>query len=73
LGIELNPLTLEGIRERIREMTDLELCQDGQSAKAMADPTRNFDQPNPVFEIQLREARLEWRRRHPKLPSTESE
>jgi hypothetical protein len=49
----------EAYRKRLHEMTDLEL----------SDPKKNFGTPNPAFKIQLDEARAEWRRRHPKLPT----
>jgi hypothetical protein len=54
------------IRARLRKMSDLELRKFGQSARNMADPKKNFGSPNPAFQIQLDEARAEWRRRHPK-------
>jgi hypothetical protein len=54
------------IRARLRKMSDLELRKVGRSARDMADPKKNFGPPNPAFQIQLDEARAEWRRRHPK-------
>jgi hypothetical protein len=57
------------IRERLREMSDLELRKFGRSARDMADPRKNFGSPNP-FQIQLDEARAEWRRRHPASSNT---
>ena len=66
--IQAMPENLEQIRERLRKMTDLELRQYGRSARNMADPGKNFGTPNPSFQIQLDEARLEWKRNHPKLP-----
>jgi hypothetical protein len=63
--IQTNPEDLERIRERLRKMSDLELRKFGRSASAMADPKKNFGPPNPAFQIQLDEARAEWRRRHP--------
>jgi hypothetical protein len=65
-GIQATSENVEQIRERLRKMSDLELRKFGQAAKWMADPTRNFGPPNPSFQIQLDEARAEWRRRHPK-------
>jgi hypothetical protein len=32
----------------------------------MANPKKNFGPPDPAFQIQLDEARAEWRRRHPR-------
>jgi hypothetical protein len=60
------------IRERIHRMSDSELLRYGQAARYMADPRNNAGEPNPSFQVQLDEARLEWRRRHSKLPLSES-
>jgi hypothetical protein len=64
--IQAEPESVEQIRERLRKMSDLELRKFGQSAKVMSDPAKNFGTPNPAFKIQLDEARVEWRRRHPR-------
>jgi hypothetical protein len=64
--IQPNPEDVEQIRARLRKMSDLELRKFGRSASVMADPKKNFGTPNPAFQIQLDEARAEWRRRHPK-------
>ncbi len=64
-GIQVMPENVEQIRERLRKMSDLELRQYGRAARNMADPRKNFGAPNPAFQIQLDEARAEWRRRHP--------
>ena len=65
-GIQFNPESVEQIRERLRKMSDLELRRDGQAARNLSDPAKNLGNPNPAFAVQLREARAEWRRRHPK-------
>jgi len=57
---------VEQIRERIRAMSDTELRKYGRAAAHMANPKKNYGKPNPAFNIQLDEARAEWRRRHPK-------
>jgi hypothetical protein len=64
--IQTEPEDIEKIRARIRKMSDLELRQYGRGSRDLADPKRNFGLPNPSFQIQLNEARAEWRRRHPK-------
>ena len=61
----MNPEDIQQIRERLRNMTDLELRKFGRAASDMANPRKNFGKPNPTFQIQLDEARAEWRRRHP--------
>jgi hypothetical protein len=66
--IQSIPEDIEQIRERLREMSDLELRKYGRAARNMADPRKNFGAPNPAFQIQLNEARAEWRRRHPNPP-----
>ena len=62
--IQTEPEDIERIRERLHNMTDRELREYGRAAAHMADPRKNRN-PNPSFQIQLDEARAEWRRRHP--------
>jgi hypothetical protein len=64
--IQTDPEDIEQIRERLRKMSDHELRKFGRSASVMADPKKNFGTPNPAFQIQLDEARAEWRRCYPK-------
>jgi hypothetical protein len=64
--IQTEPEDIERIRERLRKMSDLELRQYGRAARDLADPKKNYGPPNPSFQIQLDEARAEWRRSHPK-------
>jgi hypothetical protein len=64
--IQTDSINIDQIRERLRKMSDLELRKFGRAAKDMADPRKNFGSPNPAFQIQLDEARAEWRRRHSK-------
>jgi hypothetical protein len=63
--IQSIPEDIEQIRERIRKMSDLELRKYGRAARELADPKKNHGKPNPSFQVQLDEARAEWRRRHP--------
>jgi hypothetical protein len=63
--IQTNSEDIERIRARIRKKTDRELREYGRYAAHMADLRRNRN-PNPSFQMQLDEARAEWRRRHPK-------
>lgn len=60
---------IEQIRERLRKMSDHELRKFGRAASDMADPRKNFGKSNQTFQIQLDEARAEWRRRHPADPA----
>jgi hypothetical protein len=57
--------SIEQIRERIRKMSDAELRKYGRAAQDSSDPRKNFDPRNSAFQVQLDEARAEWRRRHP--------
>jgi hypothetical protein len=66
--IQSEPEDTEQIRARILKMSDRELRQYGRAAAHMADPRKNRN-PNPSFQIQLDEARAEWRRRHRKSES----
>lgn len=68
MSIQTDAEDLDRIRERLRQMSDLELRKYGRAARDMADPKKNFGPPNPSFQIQLDEARAEWRRRHPVNP-----
>jgi hypothetical protein len=62
------PLNVEDLRARLRKMSDPELLRFGQAAKELCRPGNN----NPNFLLQLDEARVEWKRRHPRLPLSES-
>jgi hypothetical protein len=62
--IQTEPEDIERIRARIRKISDLELRKYGRAARDLADPKKNYGPPNPSFQIQLDEARAEWR--HPK-------
>lgn len=65
--IQTHDESIEQIRERLRKMSDLELRQYGRAARELTDPKKNYGRPpNLAFQIQLDEARAEWRRRHPK-------
>jgi hypothetical protein len=70
--IQFEPDDIERIRERVHRMSDIELLRFGQAARYLADPKNNAGEPNPSFQIQLDEARLEWKRRHAKLPLSAS-
>lgn len=68
-----NELDLEGLRIRLRNMSDQELQRFGQAAKFMCLPGANSGEPpRQVFVIQLEEARKEWKRRNPDLPLSDS-
>jgi hypothetical protein len=64
--IQAFPEDIEQIRARLHKMSDRELREYGRAAAHMADPRKNHGKPNPSFQIQLDEARAEWRRRHAK-------
>ena len=56
---------IQFLQKRLREMSDEKLLQFGRDAKYMCSPSANLGQPpREVFVIQLREAKLEWRRRY---------
>ena len=62
-----NHVDIESLRARLRKMTDVELLRFGKDNRYMCSPYANLGKP-PLepFVVQLREARAEWRRRHPK-------
>ena len=65
-------LDLDELRARLRAMDDRMLKQWGKSAAYMCTPEANLGAPpREVFVVQLRKARAEWRRRHPKVPPIE--
>ena len=66
--IQLRPESPEELRERLRQMSDLELRRFGQRARKLSDPKMNFGATEPHVR-ELEEARAEWRRRHPAGPS----
>jgi hypothetical protein len=65
-SIQLADFDVEGLRARLRKMSDEELRKFDKAARYMISPTANMGKaPLPTFVLQLEEARAEWRRRHP--------
>jgi hypothetical protein len=64
VSIQSEEFNVYQLRHRLKKMSESELLRFGQAAKFVC-RDRN---PPEAFLIQLREARAEWRRRHPKLP-----
>jgi hypothetical protein len=60
MSVELSEV--ERLRERLRMMPDAELLQFCDAARILC-AAKN---PQKAFQVQLREARAEWMRRHPK-------
>ena len=56
----------EELRAWLRNMTDAQLLEFGKAAASVCRPPRNRP-VREVFREQLREARAEWRRRHPEM------
>ena len=67
--IQLRPESPEELRERLRQMSDLELRRFGQRARRLSDPKMNFGATEPHV-IELEAARTGWRRRHPAKSAT---
>jgi hypothetical protein len=66
-GIGLEGFDIEKLRERLQKMTDAQLLEFGRAARRLCGPEATFGKPpREVFVTQLKEARAEWRRRHPK-------
>jgi len=63
MSMAVGHFDLEEHRKRLRKMTDEQLLRHGKSARFLVENDKN---PLPVFVLQLKEARAEWRRRHPK-------
>jgi len=49
----------------------LNYASTDDAARDLADPKKNYGPPNSTFQVQLDEARAEWRRRHPKKSAME--
>jgi hypothetical protein len=61
-----DPIDLDEIRAELYEMSDKELIERGKSLAFLCSPKQNFGKPpREVWAVQLKEARAEWRRRHP--------
>ena len=65
-SIQMAEFDREALRTRLQKMSDEQLRKFGETAKYMVSPTANMGKPPlPTFVLQLAEARVEWRRRHP--------
>jgi hypothetical protein len=58
--------------QHLKTMPETELLRFGQVVKYMCSLEVNCDPPLERFLVQLREAKAEWRRRHPQLPLVDS-
>ena len=60
------PFDVESLRQRLMKMSDAALREFGEAARYMCSPAANAGKPpREEFVIHLREAREEWKRRHP--------
>jgi len=65
--------SLVALRKRLRKMSYTNLHRFLQAAKYMCSPGPNLEHsPRESFVIQLQEARVEWKRRNPELPLSDS-
>jgi hypothetical protein len=55
---------LESLRSKLRNLTEAELVQFGKTLRDKWDKSLSAEQKKNLME--LKEARAEWRRRHPK-------
>ncbi len=67
IEFESPEVQLQTLRERLRKMTDAELVQFGKQVRQLSGP-RVSAIPDP-WQVQLAEARAEWRRTHPQAGS----
>jgi hypothetical protein len=65
-------VNVEELRQHLRAMPETELLRFGQAVKYMCSPESNYRPSREVSIVQLREARTEWRRRHPEPPLDDS-
>ena len=64
ISFESSEVQLLKLRERLRLMSDEELVKFGKIVRGLSEPRVGVT-PDP-WKAQLKEARAEWRRRHPK-------
>ena len=68
-----NESDIEGLRQRLRRMSNPELLMFGVTTKCLCSLETSPDQSPPGgVLVQLREAREEWTKRNPSLPPSES-
>jgi hypothetical protein len=73
VGIQTTRFDVQSLRSGLRSMDDAELLRFGQAAMYMCSSYANSLAPlREEFVIQVEESRAEWRRRYPKMPSSES-
>jgi len=64
---------VDELRAQLRKMDDVKLSEFGEAARYMTAIRANMGKPSlHVYEVQLQEAKAEWRRRHPKNWQSES-
>jgi len=64
VAFQSEEVQLQKLRERLRLMSDSELIKFGKLVRGLSEPRVGVT-PDP-WKAQLKEARAEWRRRHPK-------
>ena len=64
MSIGFRKTTPEEIRAKLEKMTDAELIHHGELMREFAQPSPGRG-VNEEWALQLKEARAEWRRRHP--------
>jgi hypothetical protein len=70
-SIAFDEFDVEALRVRLQKMSDEQLVKFGKAAAFMCSPKASFGEPpREAFVIQLKEARAEWRRRHPRNPKS---
>lgn len=72
IAFESDEVHLANLRERLRKMSDEELIKYGKMVRGLCAPRVGVTRD--PWKVQLEEARVEWRRRHPKStrPANES-
>jgi hypothetical protein len=64
-----SPVDVDAVRVRLAAMSDAELIGFGRQMRGLCYPITYDGRGKPqvsAFSVQLDEARVEWRRRHPK-------
>ena len=67
VGVSTSEFDFDKYRTKLRDMSDVELIEQGKMLRNLCSPAQNFGKlPKTQWAKQLSECREEWRRRHSK-------
>jgi hypothetical protein len=71
-GVAQDEFNVKELCQHLKTMPETELLRFGQAVRYMCSLEGKCEPSRERLTVQLREARAEWRRRHPGLPLDES-